>query len=77
MFRSTKMKYIEIALLQRDFQNAIDYLGSFGGVEIKKSEPDANAEHSSYEHQSELLKNIETNLNEIFDYLQLEHTETN
>ncbi len=77
MFRSTKMKYIEIALLQRDFQNAIDYLGSFGGVEIKKSEPDANAEHSSYEHQSELLKNIETHLNEIFDYLQLEHTDTN
>ena len=77
MFRSTKMKYIEIALLQRDFQNAIDYLGSFGGVEIKKSEADTGSEHSSFEHQNELLSHIEAHLNEIFDYLQLEHTDAN
>ena len=74
MFRSGKMKYIQIALLSRDFQRAIDYLGGFGWVEIHRMN---NEKNDKFNKMDDTIRNIEDNINFILDFLNLEYQNEN
>ena len=66
MLFSSRMRYIQLAVMEQDFQKALDFLGDFGWVEINRSEANksTNEKKISFEDKKELKQS------EIFNLLQ-------
>ncbi len=80
MLFSSKMRYIQLAVLERDFQKALDFLGEFGWVEIHKSEISKSKEDKKSESEQKkeinfvnLLKKIENNIEVIANFLNIKN----
>lgn len=74
MFVSGKMKFVRIVLLQRDFQRALDYLGSFGWVEIKRAQKE---KIENFKSIHSIISDIENNSSYIKNFLEIEPSDEN
>ncbi|HPY87675.1 MAG TPA: V-type ATPase 116kDa subunit family protein [Spirochaetota bacterium] len=68
------MKFVRLVLLQRDFQRALDYLGSFGWVEIKRAQKEKVEKFSSIHT---IVSEIEDNASYINNFFEIESSKEN
>jgi len=77
MFFTAKMKYLQILVLEKDFNKIVDLLGKFGWIEIKKTnESNENSRLSSVkgkiENNSQIIQDIEKMIYNITEFLDME-----
>jgi V/A-type H+/Na+-transporting ATPase subunit I len=66
-----KMLYMQMVVLERDFEKTIDLLGDFGWVEIKRSESERK---EKFIKMYEIVEDVEKKMGDITDFFGLHHT---
>lgn len=73
MFFTSPMRYVQLVILEKDFQQIIDLLGNFGWIEIKNNENDKNEKIIDREA---LLEKIEKIIGEVTSFFEIKKTES-
>ncbi len=72
MFFTSPMRYVQLIILDKDFQRAIDLLADFGWIEIKKNEEEKNLNLLSI---NEKIEKIEGTINELHDFFEIKKSQ--
>lgn len=72
MFFTAEMRYLQIVVLEKDFQKTIDLLADFGWLEIKRN---AEEKKEKFQETNEILNRVEDKISKIINFLDITKSE--
>lgn len=73
MFFTAEMRFLQIIVLEKDFQKAIDLLADFGWIELKRSNEEKN---DKFKDTDRLINQIEDNIFKIVNFFGIEKNDS-
>lgn len=72
MFFTAEMRFLQLIVLEKDFQKAIDLLADFGWIELKRSNEEKN---DKFQESNKLINHIEDNIFKIVNFFGIKKDE--
>ena len=72
MFFTAEMRFLQIIVLEKDFQRTIDLLADFGWIEIKRNDEEKS---DKFQETNEILNQLEEKISKIINFLEIKKSE--